>query len=361
MSNYPNNSAIVRALEILKILKKETDEEHSLTQDKILFKLKQRNYDCNIKTLNKTLKELRLALNPYTYDEFSKDDFRIVFPGYDKFDSKELRMTNLRYVHEFSMDEVDSIIEAIQFSKTLSNEKSKIIIEKVKGLTSKYYKNKTNHINTVPQFSTINKKILKQNLITIQQAIEDKVKISFFFNRYNRAKQLENSRSSRYVISPYYIAAYNGKYYLLANTEPYENTSIYRIDLMTDIQIPKEDNTKGIRRKSIRNVRGISEVWNPEDFMIKHMNMFYDDPMTIGLKVKNHKYTIIHDWFGDQYTFKKKIDENYDEIEVVCSPNAVVHWAMQYCNYVEVISPIFVRDDVISILKNMVEKYDIRI
>lgn len=367
----PQTDAVVRAFRVLEILKEETDQENSLTQDKILSKLiEEKDQSCTEKTLTKTLRKLRMALNPAVYDEFSKGDFKIVFPSYDKCDEeydnneKELRMTDLRYIHDFSFYELDCMIEAIQFSKTLSTDKSKTIIEKIKRLSSKHYKNKTNHVNNVPQFSTINKKILKENLTTIQQAIEDKVKISFFFNSYTREKELQKYKESKYVISPYYIAAYNGKYYLLANTEPYENTSIYRIDLMTEVEIPERDeeyNKKGIKRKDIRKVQGISETWNPNDFMIKHMNMFYDNPMTIGLKVKNNKYTLIHDWFGDKYIFKKEIDENYDEVEVVCSPNAIVHWAMQYSDYVEVISPKFVRDDVVNRLKNMVEKYGITI
>lgn len=50
----------------------------------------------------------------------------------------------------------------------------------------------------------------------------------------------------------------------------------------------------------------------------------------------------------------------YDDIvKVECSPFAMVHWALQYSDRVEVISPEEVRDDVIAKIRNLNIKYGV--
>ena len=78
--------------------------------------------------------------------------------------------------------------------------------------------------------------------------------------------------------------------------------------------------------------------------MSEHLNMAYDEPQDIRIKIKNTDYTIIHDWFGDHY---EKVDEvngvddkgneiRYDIVKVRTSPSMIVHWAMQYGSRVEI-------------------------
>ena len=42
--------------------------------------------------------------------------------------------------------------------------------------------------------------------------------------------------------------------------------------------------------------------------------MYYGDVEEITLKVDRERYTLIHDYWGENYTFIKHIDEKYDEI-----------------------------------------------
>jgi hypothetical protein len=61
-------------------------------------------------------------------------------------------------------------------------------------------------------------------------------------------------------------------------------------------------------------------------------------------------YTFIHDSFGDDYTVVKK-EEDGDIIRVHCSVYGIVNWAVQYGDFVEVISP----DTVVDEIKKKVE------
>lgn len=216
---------------------------------------------------------------------------------------------------------------------------------------------------------------MSEKLELIQRAIRDKVQMSFLFNGYDREGHLESAKlwsdatkDKRYCISPYYIVAYNNKYYCLSNTAPYDNTSIYRIDLMTELEIPMPEpaerphgrtgKNKGIPAKDPRKVEGLPEPWELDLFMREHMNMFYDRPHMVVLKIHRESYTMLREWFGNHYTFKRELDADHDEVEVTCSHNAMVNWAIQYSDKVEVIRPESLRKKIMEKLQETVKIYD---
>jgi hypothetical protein len=208
-------------------------------------------------------------------------------------------ITELRYVHDFTHDELDTLIEGVYFSKKLNDEKRDYLIKKIGNLSSGKYKSDhfdlkgklKNNIDGIQENTNISKVEFKRNIDTIQQAIKENSKISFYINGYNYEKKLETikddgGKDKEYVVSPYHMVAYNGKYYLIANTDFYDNVSIYRMDLMTSLSIKGKNSEIGkekIPRKPVRDVNGLTEAWNASDFMSAHLNMFYDKPETIHL------------------------------------------------------------------------------
>jgi len=379
---------VERAFEILNKLKENTDETKTLTQAEILKIISTTK---NARTLSSTIDKMLSALNPPEYDGENSDEFRIQYKGWDqnimlkrldlreeklegKISTKLPSITDLRFVHDFTFDELDSVIEGIYFSKTINDAQRERLVKKIVNLSSKNYKSKyidsngklRNNIEGIQENLFTKKSELTQNINIIQQAMKDNIKISFYFNGYNADKKLEPAKdkfgkNKEYVVSPYHMVAYNGKYYLIANTDPFKNVSIYRIDLMSAVNKKGMDtgNSKEIaRRKPVRDIKGLSEPWDASAFISAHLNMFYDEPQTIRLKIRNDRYTILHDWFGERYEFKGKVDAEYDEVTVVCSPEAMVYWAMQYSDYVEVIGPRDVRKKIAKKCKELGDRYE---
>ena len=139
---------------------------------------------------------------------------------------------------------------------------------------------------------------------------------------------------------------------MLCTHGKYEDVHIYRLDLMSDIELCESD------RESIRNVPEL-EHSNAKEYMDRHLNMFYDEPRTVTLKVRNSSngYTSIHDQFGDKYIYKKKLDDEYDEIEVTVSGNAIIDYAIQYSDLIEIIRPKDLRNKLIEKVNNIQLKY----
>ena len=87
--------------------------------------------------------------------------------------------------------------------------------------------------------------------------------------------------------------------------------------------------------------------------------MFSDEPERIDFVADVGIVDQIIDWFGNDIRIAKSSDnENQVKVSVVASPNAMVHWAMQYLNHVEVIAPEHLRTRIAASLKNGLEKYN---
>ena len=86
--------------------------------------------------------------------------------------------------------------------------------------------------------------------------------------------------------------------------------------------------------------------------------MFADKPQTVEMIVSGCIIDQVIDWFGSDIRIAKTDDENKVRISVKASPNAMVHWAMQYVDYVEIISPEPLRMRVKEALENGLKKYE---
>lgn len=322
-------------------------------------------------TFNSLIRDMALTLNGEKEDSWRiiYDDYIRRFRDLEEFDSTHIK--NLYYNHTFSYDEIDSLIEGVLFSKTLDDKSKRQLINKIEqNLTSKHYKEKSRGICTVYEPQFIDNKQLRKNLQTLSQAIADEVQIDFDFYGCNKEKVLEKVET--YIgISPYYVVANTGKYYLLAcNGKKYHgkyHVSIYRVDLMQNISIQNKKeqiNIKGKPAVMKREVEDLPLRWD-ETFRLQHLYMSYDKPVDITLKVNrmqnkwnNAGYTFLYDYFGNNFKCIEE-DGDYAIIKVKCSPFGMINWALQYSDRVEVIEPKNAREEVIKKIKDLNEKYEV--
>lgn len=437
----PDNSnadydTVKRALDILRILKEETDSEsdseNAMSLGELREKLKAKEDNGNAKTISGTVDRVLMAVNPEYYDEDLKNEYKVIFEGYEedpirirtavrnlkqkkaayrrkmkkekpeisdeelkegmskldleldesdednvdqseKYDALLKRVppvTNLRYVHDFSFDELDTIINALYFSKTVNEEERDRLIYKLAKLSSKRYQKKWfSENNDRPVIKNIFQGIvnnndasrteLKKNIALIQSAIDEKVKIQFIMNVYNAERELVPSWTDKKgkailrKVTPYHILVYNDRYYMLANYERYSNLSIWRIDLMSNVKLLEEAG------RPKQEIKGMTNTWNGQEYMEQHLNMFYDDPVKVTLKVPNDHYTMMVDWFGNSFVKWRAIDEKYDMVFVTCSEAAMINWAMQYSDVVDVLGPSEVQDAIEKRCRDVLAKLEV--
>lgn len=392
-----------RMFKVWEYLKNNTDKEHPTTQAEMRKSPEVSEFIGDKETFNRLIKDMARTMNSDEFGYKPEKDWKIYFhdfkklygddaedfdaeadlgseEAYDEFADQTMHIDGLYYNRTFSYDEINSIIEGIMATKTLDTKSAGKLIEKVEqNLTTRFYKKGAKRICKVMEPELADREQLRINLLTIQKAIDNNVQISFRFNGYTYQKKLEPIKDRKDTVSPYYIVASGGRYYLLACKEvvikgkTVRNMSIWRIDLMTDIEIPginEQLELKGIPRIPKKDVENLPQEWT-EDFQLKHLNMSYDKPVWITLKIKSPKheddparriradYTFLHDWFGDNFKYvETEKTAPYDDIvKVECSPFAMTHWALQYSDRVEVVAPEEVRNSVMEKIRNLDDKY----
>lgn len=398
-----------RTVQILEILKNISDEQHPVKQSEIREAMSETGEATtgNAGTLANAIDEILLQINPVIYSEEDDDRYRIKYEGYKEnrvlvkseikdrkkqakknseensdtknemnTEAEDLQpqrapyITNLYYVHDFTYDDLDKLIQAVSFSAAIAPEDKEKLIGKLVNTSSRYYSSpyynrKRGSLNFNPMgiYSRVQssdrqgEKQLSLNLKLIQDAINKMQQITFMFNEYGEDGRLYERYP--HTLSPYYIVVYHDMYYLIGGRAGKDKASHFRIDLITDVKSLVDEKGKEIKIEPMSHFKNLPkrEQWDPEKYMCEHLYMSYDEPRTIRLKIPNDRYTILNDWFGKHYKKCKEICETgYDIVEIFSSPNMIVHWAMQYAGIVEVMDE-EIREQIKIEILNLQKKY----
>ena len=143
----------------------------------------------------------------------------------------------------------------------------------------------------------------------------------------------------------------HGKYYLVCNYDKYDNLANYKIENISNICITEEP------------VRPLKSLPNCEDFSVKkyikeHIYMMSGSSVNATLKIDSEKrVTDIIEWFGEDLSIYKKGNIIYSNLNV--SEDALVYWALQYGEHVEVIEPLSTRTKIKERLAILNKKYGV--
>lgn len=313
---------------ILEILEEHSDENHHLTQQEILRLLKvEYGADCD----RRSVKANVLDLIDKGYDINMDDGYYLASR---EFEDAELRM----------------LIDSVLFSRSITDTQGKILIEKLERLSSKYFKAKVSHVNSVSDLVRTDNKQILYTLDTLNDAIDKKRKVEFYYNSYGTDFKLHPRRKHKDLVNPYQLVANNGRYYLIGNYDYYDGLNHYRIDRITDIEMTDE------KIKPQKQVKGLEGGLNLPKHMAEHIYMFCGDSVNVQLKTKTWMMDNLIDWFGKDFKIIKKGDEDMT-ISVKCNREAIFYWALQFGAHVEVLSPADLRKELAETINIMNERY----
>lgn len=337
----PKNMLIMN---ILEILKKHSDADHRLNQ-KDIMDLLQSEYQMTVD--RKAIKRNLMNLLDFGYELEYTETIRTNKKG-----EQEALYSDWYLVRDFTDAELRLLIDSLLFSKHIPYSQCKELIEKLEGLSNKYFKSKVKHIRNLPQKMPNNKQIF-YNIEVLDEAISKCKKVEFQYNDFGIDKKLHPRMSSssvvrRYVVNPYQMVATNGRYYLIANYDKYENISHYRVDKISEIKVLDEP---------VKKQKELSENINLPKHMAEHIYMFSGESERVTMKIEKFLVNDVIDWFGKEVRF---YDETEDEVtaSVVVNLQAMRYWAMQYANHAEVLKPLKLREQIKTDLKEAVKMYE---
>ncbi|MBQ1390529.1 MAG: WYL domain-containing protein, partial [Firmicutes bacterium] len=237
---------------------------------------------------------------------------------------------------EFENAELHMLIDGVLSSKHITAEHSKNLIERLCGLSSKYFRSSVRNICSVNDWSKTDNQNLFLNIELIDEAIESKRQLHYLYNKYGADKKLH--KSSQQYVSPYQMILHNQRYYLMAWSEYWGNMIFHRLDRITNMEITDQPATP------LKSLPGYKNGIDYKELSSTMPYMYSDKPEMIEFLADTAIIDQIIDWFGTGVRFvKDKQDAEKVHVFLKASPFAMEHWAMQYLDHVEILTPASLR------------------
>ena len=320
------------AFYILDILREHSDKNHTLTQSEINEKL-QIIYDLDLdrKTIASHIQSLL---------DYGIDIVQVPRQGY---------YIDKRYLNEH---EIKFLIDAVYSSKMISADDAKELSKKIYSCLSRHEQKDFSYIHKSMDVNRTSNEDIFKKIEIINQAIQEKKKISFIYQDYDRKGQLKDANGGkRRYVSPYFLINNFSKYYLICNFDYYNNHTNYRLEYMKDIEIIKYD------AKPIEDVTSLGPNFNMSQHMNDHIYMFGGKNIFARVEVLDDKaITYVKDWFGSNATIMEIDGKIYASIK--SNEKALVYWLLQYIEHIKVVEPQSLIDKMKHLLTTGLERYN---
>ena len=322
----PKKLALIR---IWQILKDYSDYDHPLTQDDIAKHL-ENEYSIVIerKAISRNISLLKEA----------------------GIEIESKRAGSYLEGRDFEDSELKLLIDGVLCSKHITAKHSKDLIDRLCGLSNKYFRSHIKNIYSVNDWGKTENQALFYNIEIVDVAIEQKLRIGYDYNKFGIDKKLH--KSSYQVVTPFQLILHNQRYYLMAYCEFWGNMVFHRLDRITNMKLTEKKAT------DLQAIPGYKNGIDYKKLSSAMPYMFSDEPERIDFIADVGIVDQIIDWFGNDIRITKNSDdEKKINVSVVASPNAMEHWAMQYINFVEVTAPESIRERICKSLQNGMKKY----
>ena len=340
-------------LNILDILRKYSDENHRLSQrdiEDILFK----EYDMTVE--RKAIKRNIMELIDFGFEIEYTETTRMTPDKKTGELVENTILSDFYIVRDFTDGELRLLIDSLVFSKHIPYDQCKNLVDKLAGLSNIYFSAGIKHIARMPIDKTDNKQLFL-NIELIDEAINKKRKVSFKYVEYGTDKKEHKRRRMdgsvrEYIISPYQMAAKDGKYYLICNYDKFEDISNYRVDRIRELKILDEP------AKPFEKLKGANgQRLNLLQYMKEHVYMYASETERVTFRTSKSLISDIIDLFGKDVIFSND-DGDFITVSVITNEMSMVHFAKSYAPDVVVLSPEKVVEKVRTDLKKSLELYE---
>ena len=328
-------------LDILHILKKHSDKEHRLSQHDIQ-KLLVSEYGMKVdrKTISRNIITLVQCNYPIEYGNIGDETI----------------LTNIYYDHKFLNGELRLLIDSVLLTDGLPKKDRISLIRRIEGLSSKYFHSEISKID-MDIYGRIENREIILTLEEIGSAIAEGTQVTFYYSDCGidgepKIRRDSNGKEKQYTVNPYQIISKNGHSYLICNLPEYHDLTHFRIDRIKDCR--KTD----VPSRSLRMLKGFETGIRLSEYIKSHPNLWSGTPTHITFQCKQSMMNDVADSFGTDIHIEELPDDMM-KVHVYASESAMLHWAVQFADAVEVLSPASLRKQIAETLRNALKKYEI--
>lgn len=341
-------------INILDILEKYTDEDHKLSQRQIEDILAQKYM---MKVERKTVRRNLMELIDSEYVRIGYTESSRTARNQKTGEADESRvLTDFYLIREFTTGELRYLVDSILSSRYIPERQGRDLISKLEKLGGIYFRSHSKHISRRSGSAVYSKEIF-YNIEQLDNAISQHKKVKFNYAYFGEDKKphlrLNNDGTvKQYIINPYQMAINSGKYYLICNTDKYDDIGNYRIDRIKNVEILDEP-AKSLRR--LKESEGLELDLNA--YMDRHIYMFSGRQSPIKFKVVKEMVGDVIDVFGTGFTIYGSDDKCLTLVAKV-SEDAMLQYAKAFAPDIIVLEPQRLADRIKEQLQKAVESYN---
>lgn len=331
MSMVENKKASI--LLILKVLEEYSDEEHFLTQQEIINRIKQL-YGIELERKSVAFSISLLQELDYDINKSPRGGYALLSRS---FDNSEIRF----------------ITDALFSSKSINGKQAVELSNKLNSCLSKYQRRDYGFVYKSNELSRTNNKEVFYTLELIEEARRGGKRISFQYQSFDESGEpFLKMDGYRYIVSPYYSVNSNGRYFLICNyREKYRAITWFRIDFMTNAKVEEEWPIK-----PLQSLEGMKD-FNITKYLNENIYLLADDVINATIEIENPEHIVfIKDWFGKNARLYKK--EGKILADIKSNESALFYWYMQYSETMRIVSPQSLIERVKQEAERIVKKYE---
>lgn len=316
-------------LRILQILHKYSDLQHPLTQDKIGYYL---DSEYGIVIERKAIsRNISLLMDADVEIGHCRDGYYL-----------ETR--------EFEDTELKLLVDSVLCNQNITAKHSADLIEKLCKLSNKYFRSHVKNVYAVKDWNKSDNSALFFNIEMIDMAINEGKQVQYDYNKYGKDKKLHKSSFQR--ATPYQLILHNQRYYLMGYSEYWGNMIFHRLDRITNIKIYDAP------AYPLKKIPGYESGIDYKRISTTMPYLHSDKPERVEMLADAWVIDQVVDWFGKDLAVRETDDPEKIIISLWANPYAMSLWALQYVNYIEVISPAHLRTKIREFLKSGLDKYN---
>ena len=300
-----------RVLFLLKYLQQHSDEQHALTTADLLQALHENGYAITNLTL--------------------RDDIEtLIDSGFDISITKGAGVsTTYSYVdREWTLPELQILIDAISSSQFLTTEKSKDLIRRLLELACPSEKDTLEPSILVSEHVKAENNLVFINVQAIKEGIDTNKKVQFQYFNYNLQKEKVFRHDGEvYTLSPYATIWMNDRYYLVGYSDKREKVVQFRIDRMDLVTVTEEDRVPA------------PPDFNLQDYNDKIFKMYDGDETEVTLRCHHGIIDQVIDKFGKKIELKNITKDTFDITVPVSLSGTFFSWVFTYAGRMTIVKP----------------------
>ena len=313
-----------------RIMLERTDDEHALTMPQIQKALEEYDVTADRKCLYDDLEALK-------------------FMGMDVIGEKQGRS----YVYHvgqkhFEIAELKLLVDAIQSSKFISENKSRDLIKKLTALVSNYEAGQLKRQVVVQgRIKTMNESIY-YIIDDIHNAISNNKQIRFEYLQWDLEKRMVRRKDKIYEISPWVLTWNDENYYLIAYDAEDEKIKHYRVDKMRNIEVSEKS----------REGKGHFQKIDMAAYTNMNFGMFGGEEVRVRLQFKNDIVGVLIDRFGKDIPIYRSEKNGWSETRVdVALSDQFLGWVFSLGTKIKIAGPDEVAERFAKELKEIRKAY----